>query len=219
MTEQHKMPDSQAAEDPRVSKAYNELARERAPDHLDAAVLREATRATRPRYSRLRMWTRPAAWAATVILSAALLLEFTRPPERSGAVLAPDADRGREAAKRESSAFPGEVARDAVVLEEAGEAARPQQQRNDEPAAVEPESRSKAALSAEALAPASVPALQTATAPSGSAPACDESQRASAETWLACIEALEQAGMGAAVREERQLFMDAFPDFEAPWLP
>ncbi len=78
MTEERKTPDPRAADDPRVSDLYRDVAQERAPQHLDQAVLREAARAARPRYSRLRLWTRPAAWAAVVLLSATLLLQVSQ---------------------------------------------------------------------------------------------------------------------------------------------
>lgn len=61
--------------DDRVTQAYRELATERTPVHLDEAVLGRARSAARPEYSRLRSWTRPLAWAATVMLSVAIVLQ------------------------------------------------------------------------------------------------------------------------------------------------
>lgn len=66
--------------DERVSKTYRSVATERTPGRLDEAVLAEAARAAKPRYSRLRTWTRPLAWAATIALSVAIVLELTRAP-------------------------------------------------------------------------------------------------------------------------------------------
>ena len=66
--------------DAEVSARYRELAQERTPKHLDKAVLSAAAEAARPRYSRLRSWTRPLAWAATVVLSVALVLEVSKLP-------------------------------------------------------------------------------------------------------------------------------------------
>ena len=65
MTEERKPVPAGQEKDDRVIRAYRELATERAPDHLDRAVLGKARAAARPRYSRLRSWTRPLAWAAT----------------------------------------------------------------------------------------------------------------------------------------------------------
>jgi hypothetical protein len=80
MTEERKAPQTAADFDALVSRTYHESAAEGAPDHLDRAVLQEAARAARPRYARFRTWTRPLAWAATIILSVALVLEVTKVP-------------------------------------------------------------------------------------------------------------------------------------------
>ncbi len=69
------------ADDPLVADTYSALAQERAPDHLNKRVLRMAAREGRTRYSRARAWMRPAAWAATIGLSFALVLELTRLPQ------------------------------------------------------------------------------------------------------------------------------------------
>ena len=80
MTTERNAPQSAAETDALVTRTYREIADERAPDHLDRTVLKEAANAARPRYSRLRSWTRPMAWAATVVLSVALVLEVTNAP-------------------------------------------------------------------------------------------------------------------------------------------
>lgn len=64
--------------DIRVSAAYRETATEKAPEHLDRAILDEARRAAQPPYARSRAWTRPLAWAATIALSVAIVLELTQ---------------------------------------------------------------------------------------------------------------------------------------------
>jgi hypothetical protein len=66
--------------DQSVTRAYREIADERTPGHLDRAVLARAARAGRPGYARSRAWTRPLAWAATIVLSVAIVLEFTQTP-------------------------------------------------------------------------------------------------------------------------------------------
>jgi len=63
-----------------VTQTYREVADQCAPEHLNRAILKEATNAARPRYSRLIAWTRPMAWAATVMLSVALVLELSKVP-------------------------------------------------------------------------------------------------------------------------------------------
>lgn len=68
-------------EDPLVADTYKALAQERVPDHLNKKMLRMAAREGRTPYSRARAWMRPAAWAATVGLSLAIVLELTRLPQ------------------------------------------------------------------------------------------------------------------------------------------
>ena len=64
----------------RLADAYRALAEERAPDYLNEKVLRLAA-GTRTRYSRARAWMRPAAWAAVIGLSLAIVLDMTRLPQ------------------------------------------------------------------------------------------------------------------------------------------
>jgi len=78
MTEQRNQSDARA--DALVSQAYRDLADEPTPEHLDRTILTAAVKEARPRYSRFIAWTRPMAWAATVMLSVALVLEVTNTP-------------------------------------------------------------------------------------------------------------------------------------------
>ncbi len=83
-------------QDEQVSAAYQSMARERTPEHLDQKVLRMAkANAERPQYSRWIAWSRPLAWAATVALCLAITLEVTQ-------VTAPD-DVATETAPAEDS--------------------------------------------------------------------------------------------------------------------
>lgn len=91
----------QSGTDELVSETYREVANERAPEHLNQAVLRRAKEATRPRLSRTRAWTRPLAWAATITLSVALVLEVSKAPSPD-AVLLDNVDRAYELQKRVS---------------------------------------------------------------------------------------------------------------------
>ena len=65
--------------DSRVTETYRELASEQAPRHLNERVLKMAAHSRTP-YGRARAWMRPAAWAATIGLSFAIVLELTRLP-------------------------------------------------------------------------------------------------------------------------------------------
>ena len=84
MTEERNTTESGAETDELLTQTYRELARERVPDHLDRAVLKAAAKTARPRYSRLRSWTRPMAWAVTVMLSVALVLQINDVPGPEG---------------------------------------------------------------------------------------------------------------------------------------
>ncbi len=64
-----------------VTEVYRSLADERVPDDLNRRVLQMAARPVRTPYSRAKAWTTPLAWAATVGLSLALVLELTRLPD------------------------------------------------------------------------------------------------------------------------------------------
>ena len=63
---------------PEVARAYRDLATETTPTALDDKVLKLAARETRSRYGIARAWVRPVAWAATIGLSLAIVLEVTQ---------------------------------------------------------------------------------------------------------------------------------------------
>lgn len=65
--------------DLRVTDAYRDLATERTPGPLNEKILKMAGGAATP-YARSRAWMRPAAWAATIALSFAFVLELTQLP-------------------------------------------------------------------------------------------------------------------------------------------
>lgn len=194
MTEERKTTDPGAFEESRVSELYRDIAQERAPERLDKAVLREAASAVQPRYWRLRLWTRPAAWAAIVLISGTLLLQVShlQPPQDSAVPQVPDFDE--QAAKHE---LLESADQDADLFRQAEDMARMQQGPNEAPQ------------------PASLKAV-SAEASRAPAPACDDAARASPESWRACILDLEEAGRDDDARRERALLEETFPDFEAP---
>ena len=63
-----------------VSATYRELANEKAPAGLDAKVLQSAAALPRARSGIGRAWMKPVAWAATIGLSLAIVLELTQVP-------------------------------------------------------------------------------------------------------------------------------------------
>jgi len=62
--------------DAEVSKTYREIATERAPASLNERVLRAANARTGHGYSRTISWLRPMAWAATIGLCLAIVVEL-----------------------------------------------------------------------------------------------------------------------------------------------
>jgi hypothetical protein len=224
MTDRRMTQDPDAEHDPAVSEAYREAATERAPEHLDRAVLAAAAQEARPTYSRLRMWTRPAAWAAVVMLSVALILETNNTPlpespapatgetvirKDSASPGDPDTterdaqaeviERKAEAPVRKSQ-IPAPAGRTAADAEELGVVDEDLAKRAEE------EARVRQSLSGE-------PAAAAAYSLEGSTPGCDEAARSEPETWLDCIAELEESGELEAARAERELFAETFPDF------
>ena len=193
MTEERKTPDPGVADDPRVSDVYREMATERTPEHLDQAVLREAASAARPRYWRLRLWTRPAAWAAIVLLSATLLLQVSQvqPPQDTVPAVLELEDR---AARRELAEPEASAERQRNDLGSAAKATGTTVPRQEQPAAE----------------------LFEAVAEQDAEPSCDERARETPRSWLDCIAELEEAGLAAAADRERELLAETFPDFETP---
>ncbi len=93
MTEERSHPDTDGVSDPLVSRTYRESAQERVPDALDRAVLQQARQNAGNRYSRSVIWLRPMAWAATIGLSLAIVIELANLPQPDPALLAlPEAE-------------------------------------------------------------------------------------------------------------------------------
>ena len=67
--------------DPSVSATYRQLADERTPAGLDEKVLHRAAAAPRISSGIGRAWMKPVAWAATLGLSLAIVLEMTQLPQ------------------------------------------------------------------------------------------------------------------------------------------
>ena len=67
--------------DPSVSATYRQLADEKAPASLDEKVLHSAAAMPRVGSGIGRAWMKPVAWAATIGLSLAIVLEMTQLPQ------------------------------------------------------------------------------------------------------------------------------------------
>ncbi len=66
--------------DPLVSETYRESATERTPASLNETVLRNAAAHANKGYSHSMLWIRPLAWAATIALCLAIVVDVVLPP-------------------------------------------------------------------------------------------------------------------------------------------
>jgi len=240
MTTERNTPESVANgdSDALVTQTYREVADQCAPEHLNQAILKEATNAARPRYSRLITWTRPMAWAATVMLSVALVLELSKVPTPELATFETDSGKFEVASPKTG------LADDATteLLEESGFPAMPPGRASnaDAEAPIQIETMKSAAkqtpfesglekrqrsglqkvrveeqnLPATAATPASF--AVSASLESSAAASCSEEMTAAPATWLECIEDLETAGRAEEANQQRQQLQMFFPDFELP---
>jgi hypothetical protein len=200
----------------RVSQAYRDIAHETSPTELDDKVLAMARQEARTRYGLARAWIRPAAWAATIALSFAFILEMTYfSKEPSVAVPAPassDSDAARQAAP---SPAPKEAAfkRSPSTMVTA-----PEIKASEMPALRETEERTDGAAYgvAEDLAPAEPRRERAIASFADSMPHCNAEDRKSAETWYRCVLALREQGLEDAAAVELDALREAFPDFREP---
>lgn len=242
MSDRRMTPDPAAEHDSGISEAYREIATERAPEHLDRAVLDAAARETRPRYSRLRMWTRPTAWAAVVMLSVTLILQTEQSPlNKDGAPAAIEveaagerdmefsdadmktvddvAERKAEAPVRKSdlNANREQMPSDARELRVTDDALL---ERAEEMGRIQ-QGQNDQPLPAAAARQRAAPQASDESAsgfvasPSAAPMLCDQTATAEPETWIECILELEEAGLVDAASRERELLAEAFPDFDA----
>ena len=272
-------------QDPSVTETYRALANERTPDHLTRQVLKQAADVRTP-YARARAWMRPAAWAATVGLSLAIVLELTRipssDPDYVSISTAADSDApGNQATRNDDVALPTRSlsaespASVSTSQSDAADSAARKRAKTEAPLALETPSKEEFASRAETVmeeaesqararagsdtgsvgAPAEADApiaeaklseqastdlaaahrdaadrlaakkvsedarsaaasfAATSTAAT-SGQACPESERETADTWLACIRQLRKSGRDEQADEEYEEFRQLFPEFD-----
>lgn len=227
--------------DRRVSDAYRDLASETTPPELDRRILSMAPGSKRSSYGKARAWVRPLAWAATIGLSLAFVLELSQVPEN-----APLSAGGSD-----GDTF--EVPEESVVSDEAAGLAKSdtavrqeREKRSDNPAvmgrstpppATEPalqkesasadfdvddmnllqEAEEQARLqSGEAIPAARAATLSASVEIKEQVESCDDDARSSAETWYACIEALRESGLSEIAAVELETLRAEYPDFQEP---
>ena len=210
--------------DPRVSDAYRELATEKSPPELDATVLKMAAGDVRTRYGLARGWLRPVAWAATIGLSLAFVLEisqYTDVPatpelaaERLEAAKSKDEDLANQELQKRS-----DVPAPAKALAPRIEGASPAAMENaalirdfeTDSASVLQEAEEQMRMhTGEARSAASFAEKKEWTGH------CDADARASAESWYECIERLRDERLIDAARQELDALLVEFPDFREP---
>ena len=236
MTNERQHPDSAAETDETVSATYRELSREGTPNYLNEKVLQQAARtALRPRYSRSIMWTRPLAWAATVGLCLAIVLEVTRVPApeivvRPGLMspepVSPELQDSLEAELplapspklvSEPVQAPVQMKSEALLDKKSQLGRAAAKQASNEPRS-EVRMRDAASeadadlITVEEKAGIAALALPASIATNE----CAEEVRANPVTWLECIADLEKTGDTEAALRQREALKEAFPQFEMP---
>lgn len=208
-----------------VSNTYRELTDPRTPDHLNQRILRMAAGKNRGN-DRLRFagWMKPVAWAATIALSLAIVLEMSELPTTPGQMDVLPAESHKVESKAKSVA-----PQDAVELEQAVNRVRsqtePDKQLTDddelsEPAEglleeLVPEYKGRAdtfAASPPATArPVASFALTMEKKEGDAAPACDLKARQSADNWLECIDNLRKSGLDLDADREYEAYILEYP--------
>ena len=234
------------ARNKKLTEAYRDLASESTSADLDDSVLRMAAREARSRYGIARAWVRPVAWAATIGLSLAIVLEVwqvippapdSEPAAISEAVPEPlstdeaPARLQRETARREDApAAPGAVVTTMVsaptnpgggAAEELGAMRQAPQDLPEVKKSRSVELDNADAFAAKdirILAEAEMQARQRAGEPASEAGEayCDDAARKTAESWYECVEDLREAGETMFAATELDALRKAFPDFEVP---
>jgi hypothetical protein len=213
--------------DPRVSDVYRNLANETTPAELDRKVLAMAADEARASRGVPSTWFRPLAWAATVALSFALVLEITQVEENPQPAEATrkqkdEAGMKQQLNKRSSDAAAG---RKATIVPAQPEAAARDAAANTpipESLAVTPALEQDSLglvreVEEEARARSEPGRTASAFAESKEwSDGCGEDARESAESWYECVEFLRDAGRTAAAQQELEALLVDFPDFREP---
>ncbi len=198
-----------------VSETYHSAATEQAPKHLNEKVLRMAageptTRQERFGYRGAASWLRPAAWAATISLSLAIVLEITRDPAPQIAQTVVSSEAADAVAGRLEEA----------IVEISAPAEKPRLNKMQAPAALSAEreieniarQRSDPNLQDKTLGIASM-AASAEKKEIAAAHECDSDTRETADAWFACIVKLRATGLTAEAESEYDEFVLQFPDF------
>ena len=218
--------------DTRVSEAYRALATETTSQELDETILKMAASNVPTRYALVRGWLRPLAWAATIGLSLAFILEISRYQDMPVApepvteqveirAISPDAAMNSYdddiASKKLNKHADAPIAGKAVApsVDSAMPAAMESEiQRLDiaaDDASALPEPEETLRLRATQARRAASPAVNKEQAEH-----CDAAARATAESWYSCVEDLREEGLADAASQELDALLIEFPGFREP---
>lgn len=226
--------------DPRVSETYRAMATETTPPNLDERVLSMAADTRRTGFGVSRAWFRPVAWAATIGLSLAFVLEMSQLNNVAEPTTQTDSDElleervlGDQAA--EYTIDDSRLRQELDIRSDAATEAKA----SSPPAAVEIEqvkdtvsvsgdfaandmvllreaeeqARSRAGPAREPVANSPAAAL---VMKKEQASRCDESTHRDAASWYVCVEDLREQGLDDAATLELQALLSEFPDFQIP---
>lgn len=196
----------------RVSDTYRDISTETAPTNLDDRVMAMARQEARTRYGLARAWVRPVAWAATIGLSFAFILEMTyfsnEPPPVDAALPARIDDDAAQSAEPAAQEAPYKRAPATIV-------AAPEIKSDESPVQREAEERADTASAGFADEVAVNASARERASLAGGAH-CDAEVRKSADTWYRCVLALRERGLAEAARTEFEALRETFPDFREP---
>lgn len=206
--------------DPRVSEVYREISSETTPPELDRKILAMAADDRRAKYWIPRAWMRPVAWAATIALSLAFVLEMSQvadPPAPQVDPLAAEALEERVLSDEDAAKSKDESAvrqrlnkrSDAPATESASMSL--QMEADDMNLLDEAEEQARMRF---APAPSAVAAPEKKEQPA----TCDDDVRKAPESWYECVEALRDAGNTMAAQQELESLLAEFPEFREPVL-
>ena len=213
MTE-HDDIDSGTEVDRDVRAMYRAAASEATPAELDRAIIREAARELKRADVQRQNWFRPVAFAATVAMSLALVLNFTETglldsPADAVTTAGGDATSGRVSRPTASGESLEEPQQDAAAVSEAFNEAAEIAERHAE-------GFEAAASQRLQPSPASAGKLGEPASAIAAEGACTREQTVDADTWWRCIEELRRNGETELAAAELERLSASYPDYAPP---
>lgn len=180
-----------------VSDFYKQTAIEQVSEKLNSEVLQKAKDQAHGASHRALWWLRPAALAATLALSVALVLQV--------------GDMGATKTVPYNPGPPAAATQNENVFDDAAAAGIEQIREAESAARVNPGSSDASIAPANQVGRDPVPG-RSATENQG----CSADQRASSGTWWQCIQTLERRGLSDLARSELEALFAADPGFDVP---